>query len=90
MADSERSERLTREGEPGQMTEKELEMPVSRRGEFFGAPDRAAKKSLGKASRSGSGKVQTFAARLGGCCSRTRAWCPSLTYTVQGPICSLW
>ena len=45
MADSKRSKRLTREGEPSQKTEKGLEIPIPKRDEFFDALDKAAKKN---------------------------------------------
>ena len=46
MAESKRSKRLTREGEPSQRTEKGLEIPISSRRDFFGALKKAARKSL--------------------------------------------
>ena len=46
MADSKRSKRLTREGEPSQKTEQGLEISTPTRREFFGALKKAAKKNL--------------------------------------------
>lgn len=54
-----RSKRLVREGEPSQKTEKGLEIPVPKRGEFFDALDKASKKENSgreKPSRSGPRK----------------------------------
>ena len=45
MADK-RSRRLVKEGEPSQKTEKKLEIPVPKRGEFFG--------NLGKVAKTGA------------------------------------
>ena len=39
-----RSKRLVREGEPSQKTEQGLEIPVPKRGQFFGALNKASKK----------------------------------------------
>jgi hypothetical protein len=46
-----RNRRLTREGEPSQKTEKGLEIPVPKTGEFFGLLDKATKKPQEKPSR---------------------------------------
>jgi hypothetical protein len=57
MADR-RSKRLVRDDEPSQKTDKGLEIPVPKRGEFFNALDKASKKNLdqGKPSPRGPRK----------------------------------
>ncbi len=61
MAESKRSKRLTREGEPSQRTEKGLEIPIPSRRDFFGALKKAARKSLdrGRARDSDPGPSQS-------------------------------
>jgi hypothetical protein len=58
MADKRNKRSLAREGEPSQETEKGLEIPVPKRGEFFDALDKASKKNSDqeKPSRSGPRK----------------------------------
>jgi hypothetical protein len=54
MADSKRGERLVRESEPSQRTEKGFEIPIPERERFFEDRDKASRKNSGpeKPSRS--------------------------------------
>jgi hypothetical protein len=53
-----RDKRLVRDDEPSQKTDKGLEIPVPKRGQFFDALDKASKKNSGreKPSRSSQEK----------------------------------